>query len=307
MAAVAQPEPHNYRSFALRRKTATVTVLWRMMICHRLSRQPAAARGHPRRCRPIAIIPPITATVHSTFSIASLNMHKGLSPLNRRVIVHDLKAELDVLKPDIVFLQEVQGRHARHAQRFANWPAGEQGDFLAGPHWPEVHYARNAVYAHGHHGNAILSRFAVESCTNDDMSMHRFEARGLLHAIVHIGGQRVHCFCIHLGLTERVRARQMAFIMQTLRERVGREEPVVLAGDFNDWRNRVEPQLAEVGVLDSFTRAGHKPPRTFPGRLPLLRLDRIYTRALAVREARVLHHLHRLSDHIGLHATLALT
>ncbi len=233
-------------------------------------------------------------------------MHKGLSPLNRRVIVHDIKSELDALKPDVVFLQEVQGRHARHAQRFADWPAQEQGPFLAGHHWPEVHYARNAVYAHGHHGNAILSRYAVESATNDDMSMHRFEARGLLHAVLHIHHRRVHCFCIHLGLTESVRTRQMAFIMETLRNRVGMDEPVVLAGDFNDWRNRVEPQLAEVGVRDSFTGAGSKPPRTFPGRLPFLRLDRIYTRALVVQEARVLHHLHRLSDHIGLHARLAL-
>lgn len=241
-----------------------------------------------------------------SFSVASLNIHKGLSPLNRRVIVHDLKIELDALKPDVVFLQEVQGRDARHAKRFADWPAQEQGHFLAGSHWPEVHYARNAVYEHGHHGNAILSRFAVESTANDDMSMHRFESRGLLHAQLRISGRRVHCFCVHLGLTERVRQRQIEFIVETVATRVGSDEPVVLAGDFNDWRNRVEGRFAEVGLVDTFTGAGRKPPRTFPGRLPFLRLDRIYVRGLVVQEARVLHHLHRLSDHIGLFATLAL-
>ena len=233
-------------------------------------------------------------------------MHKGLSPLNRRVIVHDLKLELDTLKPDVVFLQEVQGSHARHAKRFTDWPEGEQGNFLAGTHWPEVHYGRNAVYEHGHHGNAILSRFPVESTTNDDMSMHRYESRGLLHAVLQIGGRRVHCFCVHLGLTESVRHRQMEFIVDTVAHRVGADEPVVLAGDFNDWRNRVERRLAEVGVVDTFTVAGRKPPRTFPGRLPMLRLDRIYVRGLAVQEVQVLHHLHRLSDHIGLSATLTL-
>ena len=241
-----------------------------------------------------------------TFSVASLNLHKGLSPLNRRVIVHDVKTELDALKPDVVFLQEVQGSHTRHAKRFANWPEQEQGPYLAGTHWPEVHYARNAVYEHGHHGNAILSRFAVESTANDDMSMHRFESRGLLHALLLISGRRIHCFCIHLGLTERVRQRQVEFIVETVGSRVLADEPVVLAGDFNDWRNRVEPRFAEVGLIDAFTSGGRKPPRTFPGRLPLLRLDRIYVRGLAVQEARALHHLHRLSDHIGLFATLTL-
>ena len=248
----------------------------------------------------------IGSTVHCSFSVASLNIHKGLSPLNRRVIVHDLKFELDALKPDVVFLQEVQDSHARNAQRFADWPALEQSRFLAGAHWPEVHYARNAVYEHGHHGNAILSRFAVESTTNDDMSMHRFESRGLLHAVLRIGGRPVHCFCVHLGLTERVRLRQVEFIVETVAGRVGADEAVVLAGDFNDWRNRVERRFAQVGLADAFTGAGRKPPRTFPGRLPFLRLDRIYVRGLIVQEACVLHHLHRLSDHIGLFARLSL-
>ena len=242
-----------------------------------------------------------------SFSVASLNMHKGLSPLNRRVIVHDLKFELDALKPDVVFLQEVQGRHARHAQRFSDWPVEEQGRFLAGAHWPEVHYARNAVYEHGHHGNAILSRFTVDATNNDDMSMHRFESRGLLHAELRIGEKRVHCFCVHLGLTERVRQRQIEFIVETVGHRVGADEAVILAGDFNDWRSRVGQRFAEVGLLDSFAASGRPAPRTFPGRLPFLRLDRIYVRGLVVREARVLHHLHRLSDHIGLFATLSLS
>jgi endonuclease/exonuclease/phosphatase family metal-dependent hydrolase len=244
--------------------------------------------------------------VQHSFSIASLNMHKGLSPLNRRVIVHDLKAELDVLKPDVVCLQEVQGHHARHAARFADWPAGEQSDFLASAHWPEVHYARNAVYEHGHHGNAILSRFKVESAINDDMSMHRYERRGLLHTVLLIRGARVHCFCVHLGLTEKVRQGQMEMIADTVANRVPANEPAVLAGDFNDWRNRIGKLLAQTGFVDSFAGAGSKPPRTFPGRLPLLRLDRIYVRGLQVEDARVLHHLHRLSDHIGLFARLTL-
>lgn len=240
------------------------------------------------------------------FSVASLNIHKGLSPLNRRVVIHDVKRELDHLKPDLVFLQEVQDAHDRHAARFAEWPAQAQSHFLAATHWPEVHYGKNAIYAHGHHGNAILSRFAVREVSNDDMSMHRFESRGLLHARVDIGGQVVHCYCVHLSLTERARRNQVDVIVEAIADRSHAGEPVIVAGDFNDWRNRVGTRFAQAGLIDVFASLGAKLPRTFPGRLPLLRLDRIYVRGLKVHDARALHHLNRLSDHIGLVAQLEL-
>ena len=254
--------------------------------------------------------PPISGSSSNidcaSFTAVSLNIHKGLSPLNRRVIVHEIRHELHTLSPELVFLQEVQDAHQRHAARFANWPVEAQSRFLAGALWPEVHYGRNAVYADGHHGNAILSRYAVESVENDDMSMHGFESRGLLHAVVRIGAAPVHCLCVHLGLTQRGRTRQVEFILDTLGSRALAGEPVIIAGDFNDWRGRVHAAFAALGLRDAFVAAGGRAPRTFPARLPVFRLDRIYVRGLRVMDARVLHHLHRMSDHIGLAATLAL-
>ena len=241
-----------------------------------------------------------------SFTAVSLNIHKGLSPLNRRVIVHDIRHALHALGPELVFLQEVQDAHDRHAARFADWPVEAQSRYLAGALWPEVHYGRNAIYADGHHGNAILSRYTVESVDNDDMSMHGFESRGLLHAVVRIGPAPVHCLCVHLGLTQRGRTRQVEFILDTLGSRSLAGEPVIIAGDFNDWRGRVHAAFATLGLHDAFVAAGSRAPRTFPARMPVLRLDRIYVRGLQVKAARVLHHLHRMSDHIGLAATLAL-
>jgi len=240
------------------------------------------------------------------FSILSFNIHKGLSPLNRRVIVHDLRERLRTLAPDIVFLQEVQDAHTGNATRHADWPLLAQSRFLAEGLWPEVHYGRNAVYDHGHHGNLILSRFPVRAVRNDDISEHRFERRGLLHATLDIKGMRTHCFCVHLGLFERGRQRQIDTIIEAVQSRAGPDDPVILAGDFNDWRNKAEERLAGIGLTDVFRERGVRLPRTFPGRLPMLRLDRIYVRGLIVKEAQVLKHLKHLSDHIGLHATLAL-
>ena len=242
----------------------------------------------------------------ATFSVVSLNLHKGLSPLNRRVIIREVRHELHALAPELLFLQEVQDAHTGHAARFADWPAEAQSRFLAGGLWPEVHYGRNAVYRHGHHGNAILSRFPVESVSNDDMSMHRFESRGLLHAVVRIGTASVHCLCMHLGLTHRGRVRQIEFVLDTLGSRALAGEAVIIAGDFNDWRGRSPALMAAHGLADAFAAAGGRTPCTFPGYFPLLRLDRIFSRGLRVRDARVLSHLQRLSDHSGITARFAL-
>ncbi len=94
--------------------------------------------------------------------IASYNIHKGVSAFGRRARIHEIKHALQLLDADLVFLQEVQGQHDHHAQRHAHWPAHAQHEFLAG----ETHhaaYGMNAVYAHGHHGNALLSRYPIRA------------------------------------------------------------------------------------------------------------------------------------------------
>ena len=56
-------------------------------------------------------------------------------------------------------------------------------------------------------------------------------------------------------------------------------EPVVIAGDFNDWRQTANrPLKAKAGLDEIFTRAHGRPARTFPVQFPLLRLDRIYVK-----------------------------
>ncbi|MBL8383091.1 MAG: endonuclease/exonuclease/phosphatase family protein [Burkholderiales bacterium] len=239
------------------------------------------------------------------FSVLSLNIHKGFSPLNRRLVVHDLRERLHALSPDIVFLQEVQDAHSRHAARHADWPVLAQSRFLAEGLWPEVHYGRNAVYDHGHHGNLILSRFPVSRVRNDDISDHRFERRGLLHATIDVRGLPTHCFCVHLGLFERGRTRQIDTIIEAVEERAGRGEPVIVAGDFNDWRNTAEDRLRRIGLVDVFRERNVRLPRTFPGRLPILRLDRIYARDLTALGAQRMTSWSRLSDHLALFATFA--
>ena len=108
--------------------------------------------------------------------MATLNIHKGLSQFNRRMVIHELREGLRALDADLVFLQEVQGMNERMALRFAAWPGVPQYEYLAEGGWTPV-YGRNAVYDHGHHGNAILSRYPIVSAANPVTSMS-LSARG---------------------------------------------------------------------------------------------------------------------------------
>ena len=241
--------------------------------------------------------------------VVTLNIHKGLSRFNRRIVIHELREGLRILHPDLVFLQEVQGLNERHALRFAAWPGAPQHEFLAGGDWQHA-YGRNAVHAHGHYGNALLSRFPILSSENENVSDHRFEKRGLLHTVVTIPGWRrnLHCVCVHLSLHERGRRRQLDAIAARLEALARTNSPIIVAGDFNDWRQRATQVLeGSLGMREVSVAARGRHARTFPSTLPLLHLDRIYVRGFEVLGARV----HRgapwslLSDHLAVSTEIA--
>jgi endonuclease/exonuclease/phosphatase family metal-dependent hydrolase len=240
--------------------------------------------------------------------VVTLNIHKGLSQFNRRLVIHELRDGLRALDPDLVFLQEVQGLNQRFALRFAGCPIDPQHAFLAGEDWEHA-YGCNAVYDHGHHGNAILSRFGFVSFENEDVSDHRYERRGLLHSVVPVPGWRrnLHCVCVHLSLHERGRSRQLEAISGRLEELASRDLPIIVAGDFNDWRHRASSILERrLGMTEVLVAHYGRPVATYPSKLPLLKLDRIYVRGFNVTAAQV----HRgkpwsmLSDHLAVSADL---
>ena len=97
--------------------------------------------------------------------VVTLNIHKGLSQFNRRMVIHELREGLNKLEPDLVFLQEVQGLNERHALRFASWPSAPQHEYLKQEGW-EYAYGLNRTHHFGHYGNAVLSRFPIVSIEN---------------------------------------------------------------------------------------------------------------------------------------------
>ena len=235
--------------------------------------------------------------------ILTVNTHKGFTALNRRFILPELRDAVRAVSADVVFLQEVIGTHERHALRYGNWPAAPQYEFLADTMWPQFAYGRNAVYPDGDHGNAVLSKFPITRYDNLDVSVTGPEKRGLLHCELQLPQNHVlHAICVHLGLRETHRAKQLSLLCDLL-ESLPEDAPVVVAGDFNDWRHRASPVLAERSRMKEVFEASFGAlARSFPARMPVLRLDRIYVRNAEIHEPKILSSRpwSHLSDHVPL-------
>lgn len=244
------------------------------------------------------------------FTVLTVNTHKGFTALNRRFILPELREAVRSVAADVVFLQEVHGTHEHHPQRYSNWPSMPQYEFLADSLWPQFAYGRNAVYPEGDHGNALLSKFQIIRHDNLDVSISGHESRGMLHSVLRLPGaegQQVHAICVHLGLREGHRVEQLQLLCQRLGE-LPPDAPVIVAGDFNDWRGKASDLLEPCGLREVFAEHWGKPARSFPARLPVLRLDRIYVRNLKARHPQVLsvRPWSHLSDHAPLSVEIEL-
>jgi endonuclease/exonuclease/phosphatase family metal-dependent hydrolase len=248
-----------------------------------------------------------------TFSlkVLTVNIHKGFTFFNRKFILPELRVAVRKIGADVVFLQEVTGSHTHHGNKFDNYPDTPHYEFLADSIWPEFAYGRNAVYDKGDHGNAVMSKFPIVRFENHDVSIGKLERRGLLHCELAIPDRSdsLHAVCVHLSLTETHRTQQMDKLCQLIATHVPPQAPLVVAGDFNDWRHRAKDQLAQgAGLHEVFVQAHGQPARTFPARKPLLRLDRIYVRNAIGHKPVVLPHKpwSHLSDHAPLAAEIEL-
>ena len=241
------------------------------------------------------------------FTVMSMNVHKGLSPLHRHSTIYQLRQKMRSHYPDLLFLQELQQEHRGRVRRFSQWPLTELTHFLSEDFWHDWHYGMNVEYPAGHHGNAILSKHPLHKGCNYDISAYRFERRGLLHSITQLEGfdKPIHCFCVHLALFERGRERQLEEIIHYIGD-LAQGGPTIVAGDFNDWRNRVSAPMRAAGFDEVFEILNGAPAKTFPSVRPILPMDRIYVRGLKIHSAQILHEWMKLSDHLGITAELEL-
>ncbi|MWL86217.1 endonuclease/exonuclease/phosphatase family protein [Cupriavidus sp. SW-Y-13] len=239
--------------------------------------------------------------------VVTYNIHKGVKGFSGKPRIQSVRTGLQAMDADIVFLQEVQDRNDRLIAAELFDPDHTQLNYLATDAYPHSVYGRNAVYEHGHHGNAILSRHPILMSENLDISDHRFEQRGLLHAVADINGVEAHLICVHFGLFARSRVRQASALVERVRAVVPDTAPLVIAGDFNDWNHRLDAKICD--TLNAVESAHAKNGRihTFPSHMPWWQLDRIYVRGFAIERTQALtgREWAERSDHVPLMAELA--
>lgn len=251
-----------------------------------------------------SLLPPHTG-LHERLRVATYNIHKGVRGVGprKRLEIHNLGLGVEALDADLVFLQEVRLHHTRDARQFERtwfgWPEQGQAEFLA-PEGYHVAYRTNCVTRHGEHGNALLSRWPIGDIGHHDVSDHRFEQRGLLHVPVQWHEREVHAVVAHLGLIHAGRVRQVQRLADFIAATVPPDAPLVVAGDFNDWGEKLDAPMAEIGLARALGESARRP--TFPSRVPVFALDRIYTRVLECRSTFVPRGASwaRMSDHLPL-------
>jgi len=228
--------------------------------------------------------------------LLTYNIHKGIGGLDRRYQLDRIIAVLRHVNADVCFLQEVD--HGAKRSRYER-----QSEKLAEALGVE-HYAvgiNHQLHGPGEYGNVTISRWPIEVSYNLDLSMPLKKRRGALYARVQAPAGVMHTFNFHLGLAHYERMRQVRKILTTPEVADPTSNPVVIAGDSNDWQGRLCRKLLEpVGFAEAGASLHGRRARTFPAIRPLLPLDRLYFRNL-LPAAMMNHKGHRdirnASDH----------
>ena len=237
-----------------------------------------------------------------TIKAITFNMHKGYSLFKRDYTLTNIKNLLDILQPDIVFLQEIHGYHPEDFPE-ALTPL----EVLADTHWPHFKHGVNSVYPSNSHGNAIMSRFPIVQWSNTDISTNSLEKRGLLHAQIEIdvgadveNKRHIDLFCTHLNLSPVGHFLQLKKISQLMNKKI--QSPYsILAGDFNDWNFLAHREFTKLNHFKSSPL--HK---TFPNFYPTLALDRLYYKGMNRVSSETSFAFKECSDHLPIIVELSL-
>ncbi|MBK4734186.1 endonuclease/exonuclease/phosphatase family protein [Noviherbaspirillum pedocola] len=117
-------------------------------------------------------------------------------------------------------------------------------------------------------GNAVLSRYPVVGIRSIDLSFGSREPRGALDADISCHGHPLRVIATHLGLRPAERRHQIRLLLQEFdTDRM----PVILMGDLNEWFVWGRPLRWLRAHFDAVPA-----PRTFPSRLPVFALDRLW-------------------------------
>lgn len=224
--------------------------------------------------------------------LASYNIHRCVGG-DGRFAPDRIVAVLRELDADIIALQEVESNARTGFDMLKHLAAAMGMTAIAGP---------TLTRRHAHYGNAVLTRLEVVKQRSIDLSVRGREPRGAIEAVVDCGGRRLCVVATHLGLGPGERRQQVKRLLSLFQADL--HGPAALVGDINEWYLWGRP-LRWLHVYFKNTPA----PLTFPARLPVFALDRVWLRPAAALRRLEVHRspLARIaSDHLPLKAHIAV-
>jgi endonuclease/exonuclease/phosphatase family metal-dependent hydrolase len=223
-----------------------------------------------------------------TLTVATYNVHSSVGR-DRKCAPDRILRVVTELDPDIIAFQEVSHRHIEGTD-------GDQFAYFRERTGMHAVAGLNLLYDRRRFGNALFSRWPIVNCRRIDLSVYGREPRGAIDAEIDIHGQRLRVIATHLGLGPGERKRQVERIAHALSEHG--ELPTLIMGDFNIF-GRERKLLHRLGAPTTRKDC----PASFPARMPLLGLDRIWTRPGILLQGLAVHRT-RLSavasDHLPL-------
>jgi endonuclease/exonuclease/phosphatase family metal-dependent hydrolase len=239
--------------------------------------------------------------VTESIRVLTYNIRKGKGASGREAVPMTALGEAMRAHPvDLVLCQEVF-----HCSRTGASQSGHLAEALGF----DSYYGANKFREIGHHGNTTLTRLRVAHFENHDISTNAIERRGALYVRVQLGKSPLHVFNVHLGLNQWQRQSQVRQVADIMERFCKSDEPVLLAGDFNDWHKKLDRMIVgELGFHNAFAGSQAHAVKTWHAQRPVFSLDRIYVRNLRPTRAERFsgEPWSILSDHLPLWAELSV-
>ncbi len=194
---------------------------------------------------------------------------------------------LDELKADVIGLQELDNRSDGTSE-------SAQMDFLAEKSAYEAVPGFTIKNSNGSYGNALFTRWPVIEKSEIDLSFRHREPRGAIEAVLLIRDIPITVIVTHLGLAFTERRHQVARLSNVISRKTS--GLLILLGDTNEWFP------AHRGIRLLHRILGKSPvTRSFPSRLPVFPLDRIWVKPRNALKKIWIHRSRlaaRASDHL---------
>jgi endonuclease/exonuclease/phosphatase family metal-dependent hydrolase len=228
--------------------------------------------------------------------LLSYNIHKGIGGRDRLYRIERIIQVIEEQNPDILCLQEV----ARESRRswYHDQPRLLSEYFNADGYL----YQLNVHLKRGGYGNLVLSRWPFQHHHQISLRLSKKKPRGAQIVTIATPEGQLHVVNWHLGLAEQERRWQAKHLLDHHLFVESAHLPTIVAGDFNDWRNKLSPVVFANYGFHQVTMPAVRF-RSFPAYLALGSLDKAFyrgqifiTHAFVVRTPLA----KRASDHLPL-------